>query len=204
MIAGYLAKWRSRRPSDITTDDVARLHQKLGRENARYAANRTVAPFRTMFNLARGWGHLDAPNPVMRIKYYRGEKRDRFLSPEELRHVNEALIAEPSHLWRACVPLSPLLGTRRSELFSARWQDMDFDRRQWRIPTTKAGRPHLLPLPNAAVKILKAVPRRTEYVFPGAGASRPLTEPSQVWHRSRKREGVADGRIHDLRRTLGS
>ena len=204
MIAGYLAKWRSRRLSDISTDDVARLHQKLGKDNGRYAANRTVALLRTMFNLARDWGHLDAPNPAMRIKFYREEKRDRFLSPDELRRVNEALVEEPSLLWRAYFPLSLLLGTRRSELLSACWDDMDFDRRQWRIPSTKADRPHLLPLPNVAVEILKALPRSSEYVFPGTGASGHLTEPAKVWQRIRKRAGVPDARIHDLRRTLGS
>jgi integrase len=204
MIAGYVSKWRSRRLSDITTDDVSRLHQKLGKENGRYAANRTVALLRTMFNLARDWGHLDTPNPAMRIKFYHEEKRDRFLSPEELRRVNEALVEEPSAYWRAYFPLSLLPGTRRSELLSARWDDMDFDRKQWRIPSTKAGRPHLLPLPNAAVEILKALPRSSEYVFPGTGASGHLTEPAKVWQRIRKRAGVPDARIHDLRRTLGS
>lgn len=73
-----------------------------------------------------------------------------------------------------------------------------------RIPTTKAGRPHLLPLPTAAVEILKALPRSSEYVFPGTGASGHLTEAAKVWQRIRKRAGVPDARIHDLRRTLGS
>lgn len=204
MIEGYLAKWRRRPLTEITADDVFRLHQRLGVENGRYAANRTVALLRTMFNLARDWGHLKEANPAARVKFYKEEKRDRFLSPEELRRVNEALVDEPNPLWRAYFPLSLLLGTRRSELLAARWEDMDFGNRQWRIPTTKAGRPHLLPLPNAAVEILKSLPRTSEYVFPGAGASGHLNEPAKVWQRIRKRAGVTDVRIHDLRRTLGS
>jgi integrase len=60
------------------------------------------------------------------------------------------------------------------------------------------------PLPNAAVEILKALPRSSEYVFPGAGTSGHLTEVAKVWRRIRKRAGVPDARIHDLRRTLGS
>jgi integrase len=80
---------------------------------------------------------------------------------------------------------------------------MDFNSRQARIPTTKAGQSHLLPLPNAAVEILKALPRSSEYVFPGTAASGHLTEPAKVWQRIRKRAYVRDARIHDLRRTLG-
>jgi hypothetical protein len=55
MIDGYLCRWKTRRLSDISPDDVARLHDMLGNENGRYAANRTLALLRTMFNLAREW-----------------------------------------------------------------------------------------------------------------------------------------------------
>jgi integrase len=157
-----------------------------------------------MFNLARDWGHLDGTNLAARIKFYREEKRDRFLSPEELRQVNAALVDEPNPHWRAYFPLSLMLGTRKGELLSARWVDLDFERRQWRIPVTKAGRPHLLPLPTAAMEILKALPRGPDYVFPGARTSGHLTEVAKVWRRVRKRAGAPDARIHDLRRTLGS
>jgi hypothetical protein len=43
MIGRYLSKWRNRRLSDISLDDVARLHDRLGKENGCYAANRTIA-----------------------------------------------------------------------------------------------------------------------------------------------------------------
>jgi integrase len=204
MLAGYLASWGNRRLSEITTADVARLHDHLGRENGRYAANRTVALLRTMFNLARDWDYLSGDNPASRVKFYREEKRDRFLSPEEVRRVNEALASEPNLYWRAYFPLSLLLGTRRGELLTAQWEDIDLEQKVWRISSTKAGRPHLLPLPNAAVEILGALPRTSTFVFPGKGAAGHMAEPSKAWQRIRKRAGVMDARIHDLRRTLGS
>jgi integrase len=40
--------------------------------------------------------------------------------------------------------------------------------------------------------------------LPGTGTTGHLTEPAKVWQRIRKRAGVPDARIHDLRRTLGS
>jgi hypothetical protein len=98
--------------------------------------------------------------------------------------------------------VSLLPGTTQRALVRS-WDDMDFNSRQARIPTTKAGQSHLLPLPNAAVEILKALPRSSEYVFPGTAASGHLTEPAKVWQRIRKRAYVRDARIHDLRRTLG-
>jgi integrase len=204
MLAGYLASWSNRRLSEVTTAEVARLHERLGRENGRYAANRTVALLRTMFNLPRDWDYLSGNNSASRVKFYREEKRDRFLSPEEVRRVNEAVASEPNLNWRAYFPLSLLLGTRGGELLTVQWKDVDLEHKICRIPSTKAGRPHLLPSPNAAVDILDILPRTSTFVFPGKGASGHMAEPSKAWQRIRKRAGVMDARIHDLRRTLGS
>jgi integrase len=183
MIDGYLSKWKTGRLSDISVDDVARLHERLGKENGRYAANRTLAFLRTMFNLARDWRLFLGPNPTDGIKMFREEKRERFLSPDELRRVNEALIEEPSQFWRAYFPLSLLLGTRRSELLSARWADMDLNQCTWRLPMTKAGRSHLSPLPSPAVEILLSLASRgkSECVFLGIGTTGHLAEPKKAW-----------------------
>jgi integrase len=205
MLRAYLAKWRSRKLSDISPDEIDRLHKNIGEEHGHYAANRTIALLRAMFNLAHDWGFSKADNPAARIKPYREQKRERFLSPDELRRVNEALIGEPNQYWRGYFVLSLLLGPRRSELLAARWADIDLVQRSWHLPTTKSGRSHLLPLPEAAVEILQALPsREREFVFPGTGATGHLTEPKKAWRRIRTRAGVPDARIHDLRRTLGS
>ncbi len=206
MIEGYLGTLKNRRLSDISPDEVARLHERLGKEKGRYAANRTLALLRTMFNLARDWRLFVGQNPTEGIRLFHEEKRERFLSPDELRRVNEALTEEHNEYWRAYFPLSLLLGTRRSELLSARWADIDLDQCTWRLPMTKAGRSHLLPLPSPAVVILRLLPsrRKSEWVFPGIGATGHLSEPKKAWHRIRERAGVPDVRIHDLRRTLGS
>jgi integrase len=206
MINRYLSKWRSRKLSDITHDEVSRLHQTIGREHGRYAANRTIALLRTILNLARDWGLLNGANPAERIKMFREEKRERFLSPDELKRVNEALTQEPNPYWQAYFPLSLLLGTRRGELLAAKWADLDLEQRTWRIPETKAGRSHLLPLPEAVVAMLQSLPSQgqSNWLFPGGGVTGHLVEPKKAWQRIRQKAGVPDVRIHDLRRTLGS
>ena len=50
------ATWRHRRLSDLTREDVAELHARVGRDSGHYAANRGLALLRAMFNLARIWG----------------------------------------------------------------------------------------------------------------------------------------------------
>ena len=68
-----------------------------------------------MFNLARDWGYSSESNPAGRINQFHEEARERFLSPDELLRVNEALAQEPNEYWRAYFLLSLLIGTRRSE-----------------------------------------------------------------------------------------
>jgi integrase len=206
MLDGYLSKLRARRITDISSEEVARIHAIIGRDHGRYAANRTLALLRTMLNLALDWGYITGRNPAQAVTMFPEEKRERFLTPEELRRVMRALETEPNSSWRAYFFLSLILGPRKSELLSARWADIDFEQRTWRIPTTKAGRPHVLPLPGPALEVLASLLQgaASEFVFPGIGATGHLVEPKKAWQRIRSNAGIADVRIHDLRRTLGS
>jgi integrase len=72
-----------------------------------------------------------------------------------------------------------------------RWDQVNLDRAEWRIPTTKNGRPHTIPLLSEAITVLrrrKPGPKAEhdpshEYVFPGSGADHHLTEPKKGWRR---------------------
>jgi integrase len=198
--------WNSRRLSDITRADLARLHAKVGEEHGHYAANRTLALLRTMFNLARVWELFKSENPAQGIKQFREQRRERYLSPDELAAVNRALLEDSDWRWRAYFPLALMLGIRKSELLAMRWQDIDLNARTWRIPQTKTGNSHLLPLPAPVMAMLESLPSRgtSEWVFPGDGATGHIVEPAKAWQRVRARAGVADVRIHDLRHTLAS
>jgi integrase len=201
------ATWRHRRLSDLTREHVAELHARVGRDSGHYAANRGLALLRAMFNLARTWGLCSGDNPATGIRAFREEKRDRFLNPDELSRALLAIDQEPDWRWRGYFRLALLLGPRRHELLRARWPELDFSARSWRLPTTKAERPHLLPLPTPAVEILESLPSRgqSEWLFPSSAArSGHLEEPRKAWQRIRERAKTKDVRIHDLRRTLGS
>jgi len=198
--------WKSRRLSDITQLDVARLHAKIGENHGHYVANRTLALLRSMFNLAPTWHLFKGDNPAQGVKSFTERERERYLSPQELQRVNAALLEEPDWRWRAYFPLALMLGVRKSELLAMRWADIDMVQRSWRIPETKTGKPHLLPLPSPAMVMLEGLPSRgkSEWVFPGDGVSGHIVEPAKAWQRIRKRAEVADVRIHDLRHTLAS
>ena len=198
--------WNARRLSNVTRGDIERLHATVGREHGPYSANHTMRLLRHMFKLAGDWGILKGENPAARIKLFKEQRRERFLTPEELLKVNAALMGEPDWRWQAYFPLALMLGTRKSELLATRWRDVDLVQRTLRLPETKAGRPHLLPLPAPAIAMLESLPSRgkSDWVFPSASASGHIVEPAKAWQRIRKRAGVPDVRIHDLRHTLAS
>jgi integrase len=194
------------RISALTTEGVADWHQQLGRRTGRYMANRCLSLLATMFNLAIRW-KLAASNPTIGVKRFREERRERFLNAEEVNRLFKSLDEEASPYWTAFFRLAILLGCRKSELLSARWQDINLDERVWLIPQTKAGRPHRLPLPAAAIDVLTTLPSRGNSPWLFSSDKHPgqrLSRADDAWPRIRQRAGIRDVRIHDLRRTLGS
>ena len=82
----------------------------------------------------------------------------------------------------AALKLMALLFPRPGELQLARWCELDFESRIWRIPGSrmKMRRDHAVPLSRKALKVLadlRGVTGATELAFPSSGLStRPLSE----------------------------
>ena len=205
MLRTHLAIFRTRKLTDLSRNDVARLHATVG-ATAPYRANRLVALLRKMFNLARDWGLYAGENPATRIQFFREESRDRFVQPEELPRLFQAIAEEPNSSVRAVLLTALLTGARRAEVLTMRWGEISLTRAEWRIPQTKVGRPHLLPLPHVLVTLLRSLPRMdgVSYVFPGQDGTGPLQNMKRAWDRIRTKAGIQDVRFHDLRRTVGS
>ena len=206
MLRKWLAEWRPRRLNTITKAEITTKHAEIGAAGHKTRANRIVALVRTMFNLASDWGHHPGPNPASRIKFFKEVKRDRFVRPDELPRLWRALQNEPNPYVRGAFFIGLLTGARRSEVLGMKWEDLDLTQGLWRIPDTKAGRPHTLPLPRLVVDELRKLPRLegNPYVFCGRWGRKNLNNVSKPWQRIRKEAGLNDVRIHDLRRTLGS
>ncbi len=191
----------------IQRTDVAALHQKIGRKK-KYEANRNLTLISTIFNCAREWGYIEetAINPASRIKPFKEEKRDRWVTPKELPKLTKAIDEEENVYIRACFWLYLLVGVRKSELLQTKWDDVSFDRQELRLPETKAGRIHYVPLSGPAIATLKNLPILSDnpYVFPGRRTGRHLVNIDKSWRRIREKAKIEDVRLHDLRRTVGS
>ncbi len=202
-----LPLWGTRKVEALKRSEIADAHHKVGQDRP-YEANRRLALIRRMLNLARHWGFVDEgwPNPASGIPMHPEQSRDRWVTPEELPRLAQAIDEEPNVYVRSALWLYLLTGMRKSELLQAQWDDIDWERNELRLGETKAGRVHYVPLSPPAVAILQTVPRQelNPYILAGARAGKPLVNISKPWNRVRERAGVPDVRLHDLRRTVGS
>jgi integrase len=196
--------WDRRRLSDISADDVLKLQYRIAEQHGRIEANRSLELLRGVFNKAQYW-KLAESNPALGFERFKEVRRDRFLSDDELRRLNTALIEEPEP-WRSFFPLLLLLGTRRSELAGASWNEVDLKAGTMRLIRTKSGEPRLAPLPTAAIEILRKLPSfgKSDYLFPSHGRTGHLVEVKSAWARLCDKAQLKDVTIHDLRRTVGS
>ena len=199
--------WRNLKVSNIRRADVAALHARIG-DSHPYEANRVLELLSKMFELARRWGYLEenAVNPARDIDKFKEAKRDRWVTPEEIPELVRAINQEQNPYVKAAIWLYLLTGLRKSELLEAKWTAVDWTRGELKIPDTKAGRVHYVPLSGPALAMLRTLPRveGNEFILPGRNPGGHLVNIHKPWHRIRARAGLRDVRLHDLRRTVGS
>jgi integrase len=200
----YLSHWFNRRLSDITRNEIHKLHSKIGIDNGKTQANRILERIRNMYNKAIEWG-WEGENPATRIQKFKETSRDRFLNAEELPRFFAALEEESEDI-RDYFLTALFTGARKTNVLTMRWKDIDFHLNTWRIPDTKNGEPQTLPLSQHALEILtrRKKKAKSEWVFSGTGEAGHFVDPKKAWQRVVKRGEFDDLRIHDLRRTLGS
>ncbi len=104
------------------------------------------------------------------------------------------------------VPMLILTGARKREVLDAKWQDFDFTRRIWRIPMSKSGKARHVPLSDGAMTLLAAMARKPgcDWAFANSDTGKPYVSVFCAWDNARKKAGLADVRLHDLRHSFAS
>ena len=92
------------------------IHASL--QDRPYQANRVLALLSKMFNLAAHW-QWRPDNPAKGIKRYDEEKRNRWLSDEELRRLCRVLDEHPNQRASNAVRLQLLTGARLGEVLKS-------------------------------------------------------------------------------------
>ena len=202
----FFGKQRAR---SVSTADVAELHG--AHAHIPYQANRTLGVLSKMMNLAETWGIRDKhTNPCEDIERYPEHKRERFLSPKEMKRLGEVLSlfeadGSESKYAIAAFRLLLLTGCRLSEIQTLRWDYVDLDEGQLNLPDSKTGA-KTIHLGDASVELLGKLPQVDDnpHVIVGKFEGAHLTDLQKPWRRIRKEAGLDNVRIHDLRHTFAS
>lgn len=192
---------------DVKRSDIAKLHHDM--RHIPYQANRTLGVLSKLFNLSEVWGlRPDGSNPCRHVKKYREEKRQRFLTADELTRIGHALEQElrehpESKSAVAAIELLILTGCRLGEIQTLKWSYVNGN--SLILPDSKTG-PKTVYLGQAAMDVLSGIERLpdNEYVITGNVPGQYLTDLERPWRRIRARAGLSDVRIHDLRHTFAS
>jgi integrase len=198
--------------ADVTDFHVHELHRAIS-ERAPYRANRTVAVLSKMFSFASKapfkWRSA-ADNPAKGIERNKENKRQRFLSDDEMARLSRALAEHPDRQGANILRLLLFTGARRAEAESARWAQFDLSTGVWTKPaaSTKQGTEHRVPLSAPARQLLTQLHEDAdpdaEFVFPSYGATGHRAEIKATWTAICEAAGLVGVRVHDLRHSYAS
>ena len=190
----------------VTFTDIDRLHRHIS-ETAPYQANRVLAVLSAMFARATRW-HMRPDNPCRDITRNKEHGRERYLSGDELTRLLVALDSYRDQHTAAIFKLLLLTGSRRGEVLSMRWEDINLSDGTWTKPhgRTKQKEQHAVPLSAAARAILAELkPDPSGFIFPaGRGATGPMRTVEKPWKTICQAAGVTGLRTHDLRHNYAS
>jgi len=210
-----IPRWSERPIASITRADVISLIDEIVDRGHSEAARLVLAYVRRLFGWAIArYDFQHAPTDHLSATDLVGPKkpRQRVLSDREIALIWRATEGPEAAYYGPYVRLLLILGCRRSELGRATWlefDDLDAGRR-WIIPPgrMKSDEPHVVPLPPAAVDILRALlrhklPRGKDYVVGGAihygRAKRQLDARVTQMNGGKP---IPRWTLHDLRRTF--
>jgi integrase len=198
--------------TDIATigrQDLVKLHHGLRRTPAE--ANYLTRVLSSFFTWCERQGYReDHSNPARLVVKFPERKRERFLSPRELRRLARALaVAErcrkvTPHI-AVAIRLLVFTGARLGEVLSLRWEWVDLAEGELRLPDSKTGA-KVIHLNAPARAVLAGLPRLkgNPFVIVGAKVGRSLVNLEKPWRRVRKAALLDDVRLHDLRHSHAS
>ncbi|MBN8977224.1 MAG: tyrosine-type recombinase/integrase [Rhizobiales bacterium] len=193
------------------------------------AATRTVRLLGGIFTFAVEHKYR-TDNPVHGVEKYPDGRNERYLTTAELNRLGTAIHEgetagiphKPSkskhapkektrtvvdQFAAAAIRLLIFTGSRLGEILNLRWAEVDLERGLLFLPDSKTGRKTVV-LAGPAIAVLEQLPKAGIYVIAGetAGAEdeKPRADLNRPWRAIRRRAGLEDLRLHDLRHSFAS
>jgi len=175
----------ARRPiRSIQPADILQVLDKIVKKGNVETAHRVKTLISLVFRYAVATSRVDSDVtrdltgylPKTQVKH-----QHALVRPDEVSRLLKDIQAYQGHFaTSAALRISPLVFTRPGDTRQMLWEQIDFDKALWELPTTKNGAPLIVPLSRQAIAILREVEpvtkHRSPYVFPNArDAKRPMS-----------------------------
>lgn len=204
----YLEKWGTATLSEVTTKDVKRWKDILKASGkAKASVSKALNIFSSMINWAIEEEYYVGVNPCRGVKREPGNKRDRFITPEEMPRYKDG-VSTLSQDNQDIFNMLLYTGARCTNVLEMKWSDIHVEHRIWTINDLdfKNGELFGLPLLPEALAILERRRKWVQgpWVFPGRVPGQPRKDIRSGHRRIKQVSHISDIVIHDSRRTLGS
>ena len=199
-----VSRWGNRCVHAIGKRDIVELASEIAQRGTPMAANTLLKVIKTFLNWCVGRAVIDA-SPAEGVPLPGKEvARDRVLTNNELASVIRAA-RQIGGAYGGIVEMLALTGQRREEVAQMVGDEIDFNSRTWTLPgsRTKNGKPHIVHLSEACIKLIKRASRLGSYVFSISGV-KPFQNFTIAKRALDELSGVTGWRLHDLRRTCVS
>ena len=210
VVAKHILPRLGRRPAlAIGHKEVTELHHALSAKPV--MANHVVDLLSRIYNLAEDRGHIpEMSNPCRLVAKNRERKRERFLTEEEFRRLGRVLDEAETRKGVsvhavAAIRLLLLTGCRKGEILNLRWDQVDLEAGELRLPDTKTG-PRTITLSPEAASVMARIARVPDnpFVIPGKIRGKAMRNLNDPWDIICERAGLEDMRLHDCRHSYAS
>jgi len=192
--------------SEITRADCQSLVELIGSDRP-IAGNRVAAFLSALLNFAVRSDRL-AVNPAKNLIRFQETPRARVLKSDEVPSLLDAIEVE-GEPWAGVFKMLLFTGARRGSVVKMRWDDIDLASALWTIPAEVAKNKTATPVPltdHAVALLRQRLQQRAgePWVFPSPIGQGHLVGLPKAWARVLRRAGIANLRIHDIRRSVGT
>lgn len=198
------------RMNRITPADVRAFMQSMADQGYSPATcNRMLVLLKHIFNCAIRFEVLPPHgNPCKGIELFPVTMHERYLQPQEVNALFEELERNANTMVGQVVRLLLLTGARKREVLDARWSEVDFEHKVLWVPPerSKSRKPRPVALSYAAIELIQSLPRDPDipFLFFNPRTRKPPVSIFTAWDSIRRKAGLADVRLHDLRHSYAS
>lgn len=197
--------------NNITRRSVQDNIMKIKQRTSGATSNRHLSLISKLFSLAIELEVFEGENPCSRLKKFQESTgRERFLTKDEIKRLLGTLEEFKGNAAALLIKFLLFTGLRRGEVLQLRWEDISQDLQQAhiRMENAKNKKSRFVGLNSLAQAALKELQKIKEegnpYLFPGAIPGSHLANPNKTFKSVKRKAGLGNLRLHDLRHSFAS